>query len=99
MRNVPYPKEVYSITVEEETQQLVLRTSNKKYFKRFHIPAMRRHSQLLAQDAISWEHSNNTLVIQYEKPEPVIDTEEGSRTERKRGMGGGGKRCGDGRPR
>ena len=92
VRNVPYPKEVYSITVEEETQQLVLRTSNKKYFKRFHIPAMRRHSQLLAQDAISWEHSNNTLVIQYDKPEPVIDHEEKARMDRKRGAMGGGRR-------
>jgi hypothetical protein len=85
VRNVPYAKEIYTITVEPETQELVLRTSNKKYFKRFHIPSMRRHSLLLNQDDVTWDHSNNTLVIQYEKPEQVTDTEAKSRTERKRG--------------
>jgi len=85
VRNVPYPKDVYSITVEEETQELVLRTSNKKFFKRFHIPSMRRHSLLLNMEDVSWEHNSNTLVIQYEKPEQAMATEAKHRADRKKG--------------
>ena len=32
----------YSVTVDTARDDLVLRTSNKKYFKRWHVPALRR---------------------------------------------------------
>jgi hypothetical protein len=33
VRNLPYPKEVYEISVDQEKNQVVIRTTNKKYFK------------------------------------------------------------------
>ena len=75
VRNLPYPKETYSVTLDEEKDQLVLRTSNRKYFKRFHVPALRRLGLTLEQPAVSFDHSGTTLVIQYEKPDDVIEAE------------------------
>lgn len=40
VRHIPYPSETYSITVDQNTQQIVVATSNKKYFKRIDIPEM-----------------------------------------------------------
>merc|ERR1719456_1791943 len=42
IRNLPYPAEVYSVTIEEDKQQIVVRTSNKKYFKRIDLPDITR---------------------------------------------------------
>lgn len=68
VRNIPYPEDVYSVTVDDEAQQLVLRTSNRKYFKRFRAPAVSRAGVALDAERVSFQHSNNTLVIRYEKP-------------------------------
>jgi hypothetical protein len=42
VRNLPYAKDVYMITVDHSTQQVVVRTTNKKYFKRISITDMKR---------------------------------------------------------
>ena len=42
IRNLTYPKEVYSVEIDHNKQEIVLRTSNKKYYKRFDIPDMKR---------------------------------------------------------
>merc|ERR1712178_188065 len=34
IRNLPYPKPTYTVTVDAENNQLIVRTSNKKYYKR-----------------------------------------------------------------
>eukprot|EP00913_Durusdinium_trenchii_P034970 g32712.t1 len=34
IRNLPYPADVYSVSVDHEKQEIVVRTSNKKYYKR-----------------------------------------------------------------
>ena len=50
-------------SVEVNGENLVLRTSNKKYFKRFVVPDLQRLG--LAPDAtrITLAHANNTLLI------------------------------------
>ena len=77
VRNLPYPKETYTVTLDTEKvpSELVLRTSNRKYFKRFHVPALRRLGLEMEQAAVSFDHSGTTLVIQYEKPDEVIEAE------------------------
>lgn len=107
-RNLPYPKDVYSVTVETKKQkqssasamasasasakegssglkqqELVLRTSNKKYFKRFSVPAMTRNQLPLEQHCISFSHGNNTLVIEYDKPQSVIEAEAAAKEARR----------------
>lgn len=85
VRNMPYKQDVYSVTVDAETQSLVLRTSNKKYFKKFTVAGLRRAGLFLEKSAISFEHSNNTLIIQYEKPDNVLAREQILRIERNKG--------------
>lgn len=82
IRNLPYPQETYSVQVEEEGSssgsgnKIVVRTSNKKYFKRFEIPEMDRLKLPLKEGALTWHHGNNTLVISYAKPVVVMQAEE-----------------------
>jgi len=72
VRNLTYPIDVYSVTVDEEKDQLVVRTTNKKYFKRFAIPDLQRLKIALNQKSLSFIHANNTLVITYEKPQGIL---------------------------
>jgi hypothetical protein len=92
IRNLPYPKPTYQLSVDEETQQLVLRTTNKKYFKRFDVPALKRLDLKLEPSRISCRHENATLIVSYEKPPPVLQAEAQIRARRaakKQGGGGG----------
>jgi len=75
IRNLPYPLDVYSVTVNEEGDSIIIRTSNKKYFKRFPIPDMERAKLKLEQSAISKAHANNTLIISYQKPALILEQE------------------------
>lgn len=36
VRNLPYTADNFEVTIDDEKQQIVIRTKNKKYFKRFH---------------------------------------------------------------
>ena len=31
VRNIPYPKEVYQLSVDKESTEIILRTTNRKY--------------------------------------------------------------------
>ena len=82
VRNLPYPKPTYSVTVEAEARQLVVRTANKKYFKRIDIEDMDRMRLPLEEESLSWTHENNTLIIQYRKPAEVMRREQQAKAER-----------------
>ncbi len=71
VRNLPYPKSNYIVSVDEETQDIVIQTVNKKYFKRFDIPDMKREGLRLDKDEVQWAHANNTLLISYAKPSVI----------------------------
>ena len=73
---LPWPKEVYSISVDHDNQQIVLRTSNKKYFKRIDIPEMKKMGLKLEPGEVSWKYSSQTLVIGYTKPDEIIKIEQ-----------------------
>jgi hypothetical protein len=74
IRNLHYPADVYSVVVDHEKQQIVVRTSNKKYFKRIDLPDLRRATidLKLKDDLLSWKHQHNTLIISYTKPQEVV---------------------------
>ncbi len=67
IRNLPYPKDVFAVTIDDASQQIVVRTSNKKYFKRIDLPDMKRANLRLDAANLSWDHKMNTLVITYKK--------------------------------
>lgn len=53
----------------------MLRTSNKKYFKRIDIPELKLHGIAMDQTKISWKYQNETLLIAYLKPEVIMEEE------------------------
>ncbi|XP_051474472.1 protein DPCD isoform X2 [Apus apus] len=75
IRNLPYPKEVYSVSVEKEQRCCVVRTTNKKYYKKFSIPDLDRYQLPLDAAALSFTHANNTLIITYQKPKEILAAE------------------------
>eukprot|EP01135_Chromosphaera_perkinsii_P010417 Nk52_evm89s2118 gene=Nk52_evmTU89s2118 len=77
IRNLPYPKNIYELSVDKGKLEIVLRTSNKKYFKRITIPDLKRcgFAGELCIDDLSYSHANNTLIISYKKPVEVINFE------------------------
>ncbi|XP_021355879.1 protein DPCD-like isoform X1 [Mizuhopecten yessoensis] len=75
IRNIPYPLHVFSVTVQDDNHKLIIKTSNKKYYKKFSIPDMERVGCLLTQDSISTAHANNTFIITYKKPKEVLEME------------------------
>jgi hypothetical protein len=50
----------------------VVRTSNKKYYKRFDIPDLKRLKIPLEESSIAWKFQHNTLIIGYDKPDQII---------------------------
>ena len=75
IRNLKWPKEVYSLEIDQVKQEIIVRTSNKKYFKRFDIPDMKRLKLPLEESALAWKFQNNTLIISYDKPDKIIELE------------------------
>lgn len=90
IRNLPYPKEVYSVTVDTASKdkgaggsgEIVVRTSNKKYFKRIQVPDFDRSGLSLDEASLSFSHANNTLIIKYKKPLAVLAMESAAKKER-----------------
>ena len=69
-------------TVDTEADQIVVRTSNKKYFKRIDVDDMDRARIPLEEGPLSWSHDNSTLIIQYKKPAAVLNAEKDAKVSR-----------------
>lgn len=67
IRNMPYPLEVYSVTADADNCSLVVRTTNKKYFKKLSVPDLERANLKPEQDRIKFTHQFNTLIITVSK--------------------------------
>lgn len=76
IRNLMFPSDVYSVTVDHERQEIVVRTSNKKYFKRIPVPDCARLGLPLKDEMLTWKHQHNTLIISYSKPPQVVAEEQ-----------------------
>lgn len=76
IRNISYPIEVYSVSAEPMERCCVIRTSNKKYYKKFSIPDLDRCQLPLESAALSFTHANNTLIISYKKPKEILTLEQ-----------------------
>uniref|UniRef100_A0A3B4BFG8 Protein DPCD n=2 Tax=Periophthalmus magnuspinnatus TaxID=409849 RepID=A0A3B4BFG8_9GOBI len=75
IRNLPYPKDVFSVSVEPSERCVIVKTSNKKYYKKFSIADLDRNQLPLHNDALSFTHVNNTLIISYKKPKEILTLE------------------------
>ena len=68
VRQIPYPPENYEVTVDEAKNQIVIRTKNKKYFKRIDAP----NGEKMVPSEVNWNWNFNTLVVTHNKPPRVI---------------------------
>ncbi|MBN3297190.1 protein DPCD [Amia ocellicauda] len=84
IRNLPYPKDVYTVSVEPTERSCIVRTTNKKYYKKFSIPDLDRCQLPLDSSALSFAHANNTLIISYKKPKEILAMEQELQTELKK---------------
>ncbi|KAF0871895.1 DPCD protein, partial [Crocuta crocuta] len=75
IRNLPYPKDVYGVCVDQKEHCIVVRTTNKKYYKKFSIPDLDRHQLPLDESSLSFAHANCTLIISYQKPKEILAAE------------------------
>ncbi|XP_035883081.1 protein DPCD isoform X2 [Phyllostomus discolor] len=75
IRNLPYPKDVYSVSVDRKERCVVVRTTNKKYYKKFSVPDLDRHQLPLDDSLLSFAYANCTLIISYQKPKEVLVAE------------------------
>lgn len=73
IRNLPYPIETYSVSANNEEKHIVVRTTNKKYFKKLQVPELMRLNVPLEQANIQFSHQFNTLIIVYKKPQQLLD--------------------------
>ncbi|KAM9313949.1 protein DPCD [Pholidichthys leucotaenia] len=76
IRNLAYPKDVFSVSVELSERCIIIKTSNKKYYKKFSIPDLDRSKLPLDSSALSFTHTNNTLIITYKKPKEILTLEQ-----------------------
>ncbi|XP_029368206.1 protein DPCD isoform X2 [Echeneis naucrates] len=74
IRNLPYSKDVFSVCVEPSERCIIIKTSNKKYYKKFNIPDLDRSRLPFDCSALSFTHANNTLI--YKKPEEILTLEQ-----------------------
>ena len=68
-------------------RHVVVRTKNKKYFKKLSIPDLDRFSLPYLSTSVSFAHANNTLILSYEKPVEILKFEECIRNEIKKMKG------------
>ncbi|CEL99362.1 unnamed protein product [Vitrella brassicaformis CCMP3155] len=83
IRNLSFPSDVFSLSIDDETQQILVKTSNKKYYKRISVPDLARVSLPLDPSRLEWKHMHNTLIISYRKPTEVRMMEARHRREAK----------------
>jgi len=82
VRNLSWPSDVYQVSIDSETRQIVIRTTNKKFFKRFGIGEMDALGLALEEGSLSFSYANTTLLVQYRKPCVVLDYEKDKASER-----------------
>jgi len=83
--NCPWGLDNYNVTYDGDKDEFVLRTGNKKFYKRWSIPALRR--QGIRGEGLGlkteWKaDGENVLVVRVEKPDEVKVVERKRREER-----------------
>jgi hypothetical protein len=75
IRNLKGDADNFMVECDKDKQQIVIRTKNKKYYKRFNIPDLERLNIKLYENLMKVNFVNNTLIISYTKPKEVIESE------------------------
>lgn len=72
---------MYQIEIDHNKQEIVVKTTVKKYYKRFDIPDLKRLKINLEESSLAWKYQNNTLIISYDKPKHILELEKQKQAE------------------
>ena len=75
IRNLKGDADNFMVECDKDKQQIVIRTKNKKYYKRFNIPDLERLNIKLDESLMKVNFVNNTLIISYTKPKEAFEAE------------------------
>ncbi len=75
VRNLKGDADNFMVECDKDKQQIVIRTKNKKYYKRFNIPDLERLNIKLDESLMKVNFVNSTLIISYTKPNEVLEAE------------------------
>ena len=75
IRNLKGDADNFMVECDKDKQQIVIKTKNKKYYKRFGIPDLERLNIKLDENLMKVNFVNNTLIISYTKPKEALDAE------------------------
>ena len=75
IRNLKGDADNFMVECDKDKQQIVIRTKNKKYYKRFGIPDLERLNIKLDENLMKVNFVNNTLIISYTKPKEALEAE------------------------
>ena len=75
VRNLKGDADNFIVECDKDKQQIVIRTKNKKYYKRFNIPDLERLNIKLDESLMKVNFVNNTLIISYTKPKEALEAE------------------------
>jgi len=66
--NLPYPESTYSVTADKDKNHIIIKTSNRKYYKRIDVPELKDRGQQLEEKLLTWKYSQCTLTVSYPMP-------------------------------
>eukprot|EP00916_Digyalum_oweni_P027369 GHVL01044820.1.p1 GENE.GHVL01044820.1~~GHVL01044820.1.p1 ORF type:complete len:155 (+),score=8.67 GHVL01044820.1:224-688(+) len=75
IRNLNTDMSTFSVFVDETTDEIVVKTSNRKYYKRIAVPDLQRLGKHLHPDCLTSDFANGCLIITYVKDSQVLDFE------------------------
>ena len=75
IRNLKGDADNFMVDIDKDKDEIVIRTKNKKYYKRFNIPDLKRLNLNLNENNLKVNFSNNVLVITYKKPIEILNNE------------------------
>lgn len=81
IRNMPWEASNYQIDYDAKSDEIIVKTLNKKYYKRFTISDLKRSGLKIDPKNISVEYMNNTLIVSYTKPDVILKEEKKTQDE------------------
>ncbi|XP_066257688.1 protein DPCD [Euwallacea similis] len=75
IRNLPYSVDTYLVMVDKASHSLIIKTTNKKYYKKLLVQDLERLRIEPEQENVSFSHKFNTLIVTYKKPKKLQDLE------------------------
>lgn len=63
IRNLPYPRDNFNVTIDPVKRTIVVRTVNKKYYKAIEVPELNRCELSLDESCLAIDHKFNTFII------------------------------------